>query len=63
MWDLSGSGIEPPSPELAGRFLTTEPPGKPRLQVSSINFEVQEERLTRHSDRQTAAGERLRMKI
>ena len=25
-----GSGIEPASPVLAGRFLTTEPPGKPR---------------------------------
>ena len=29
MWDLSGSGIEPGSPALAGRFFTTEPPGKP----------------------------------
>ena len=27
--DLSDPGIEPASPELAGRFLTTEPPGKP----------------------------------
>ena len=29
MQDLSGSGIEPMSPTLAGRFLTTEPPGSP----------------------------------
>ena len=29
MWDLPGSGIEPISPTLAGRFFTTEPPGKP----------------------------------
>ena len=29
MWDLPGSGIEPVSPALAGRFFTTEPPGKP----------------------------------
>jgi len=28
MWDPPG-GIEPESPELAGRFFTTEPPGKP----------------------------------
>ena len=28
MWDLPGLGIEPVSPLLAGRFLTTAPPGK-----------------------------------
>ena len=28
MWDLRKSGIEPRSPALAGRFFTTEPPGK-----------------------------------
>ena len=28
MWDLPGPGIEPVSPVLAGRFLTTVPPGK-----------------------------------
>ena len=28
MWDLPGPGIEPMSPALAGRFLTTGPPGK-----------------------------------
>ena len=27
--DLPDSGIEPMSPELAGRFFTTGPPGKP----------------------------------
>ena len=31
MWDLPGPGIKPVSPELAGGFFTTEPPGKPRL--------------------------------
>ena len=30
MWDLPGPGIEPVSPALAGRFLSTAPPGKPR---------------------------------
>ena len=29
MWDLPGPGLEPMSPALAGRFLTTVPPGKP----------------------------------
>ena len=28
MWDLPRPGIEPVSPALAGRFLTTVPPGK-----------------------------------
>ena len=30
MWDLPESGIELMSPALTGRFLTTEPPGKPQ---------------------------------
>ena len=30
MWDLPGPGPEPVSPALAGGFLTTAPPGKPR---------------------------------
>ena len=30
MWDLPGPGLEPLSPALAGGFLTTAPPGKPR---------------------------------
>jgi len=29
MWDLPGSEIKPVSFALAGRFLTTGPPGKP----------------------------------
>ena len=36
MWDLCGPGIEPMSPTLAGRFFTTEPPGKPII-VSTIS--------------------------
>ena len=31
MWDLPGSGLEPVSPALAGGFLTTVSPGKPRM--------------------------------
>ena len=31
MWDPPGSGIKPVPPALAGRFFTTEPPGKPLL--------------------------------
>ena len=30
MWDLSGSGMVPMSPALAGGFSITEPPEKPR---------------------------------
>ena len=37
MWDLPGPGLEPVSSALAGGFLTTVPPGKPRAQVL-INF-------------------------
>ena len=32
MWDLPGPRLEPVSPALAGRFLTTAPPGKSSLQ-------------------------------
>ena len=31
MWDLPESEIKPMSPVLAGRFFTTEPPGKPTI--------------------------------
>ena len=31
LWDLPRPGIEPVSPALQGRFLTTGPPGKARL--------------------------------
>ena len=31
MWDLPRPGLEPVSPELAGRYSTTAPPGKPCL--------------------------------
>ena len=30
MWDLPGPGLKPVSPALAGRLLTTAPPGKPQ---------------------------------
>ena len=38
MWYLPGSGLEPMSPELAGRFLTTEPPGKPCIGSSLLRM-------------------------
>ena len=31
---LPGPGVEPVSPALAGRFFTTEPPGKPSFLVT-----------------------------
>ena len=33
MWDLPRPGLEPVSPALAGRFSTTEPPGKPQYNI------------------------------
>ena len=37
MWDLPGQGLEPVSLALAGRFLTTVPPGKPNaILLSSL---------------------------
>ena len=33
LWDLPGPGIEPVSPALQDRFLTTEPPGKPHFEL------------------------------
>ena len=38
MWDLPGPGLKPMSPALAGRFLTTAPPGKPPNRVFLICF-------------------------
>ena len=40
MWDLPGPGIEPVSPALAGRFLTTVPPGKPPYFFDYCSFIV-----------------------
>ena len=37
MWDLPRPGLEPVSPALAGRFLTTAPPGKPSLRVFDVS--------------------------
>ena len=41
LWDLSGSGIESVSPTLAGRFFTTEPPGKLTAFYIIHNFYLQ----------------------
>ena len=38
MWDLSGPGIEPVSPALAGRSFTSEPPGKPQCIINELIF-------------------------
>ena len=38
MWDLPGTGLEPLSPELAGGFLTTVPPGKPEKLFLKLLF-------------------------
>ena len=39
MWNLPGLGIEPVSSALAGRFLTTEPPGKSLSELSDALME------------------------
>ena len=36
--DLPNPVVEPKSPALAGRFFTTEPPGKPTLSFQSVQF-------------------------
>ena len=38
MWDLPRPGLKPVSPSLAGRFLTTVPPGKPYVFIFSNIF-------------------------
>ena len=40
MWDLPRQGIEPVSSALAGGFLTTAPPGKPRYYLFIVNLET-----------------------
>ena len=39
MWDLPRSEIAPMSPALAGGFLTTEPPGKPKVFLIEITLD------------------------
>ena len=38
MWDLPVPRLEPVSPALAGRFLTTGPPGKPKGITTVMEF-------------------------
>ena len=37
MWDLPRPGLKPVSPSLAGRFLTTAPPGSPSVVIVILN--------------------------
>ena len=37
MWDLPGSGVKPASSALAGKFFTTEAPGKPEFECVFLN--------------------------
>ena len=37
MWNLPGPGIKPMSPSLAGRFLSTVPPGKSKGKKDSLH--------------------------
>ena len=47
IWDLPRPGFEPVSPELAGRFSTTEPPGKPNNVIFKMLISCQYLRITR----------------
>ena len=38
MWNVPRPGLEPVSPALAGRFLTTAPPGKPQEELFMGDF-------------------------
>ena len=38
MWDPPRPGLKPVSPALAGRFLTTVPPGKPLMLLLMLNY-------------------------
>ena len=38
MWDIPGPGLEAVSPALAGRFLTTVPPGKSQQYMNYYYF-------------------------
>ena len=40
MWDLPRSGLEPVSPALAGRFLTTVPPGKSIKIIFRVSIKI-----------------------
>ena len=42
MWDLPGPGLEPASPALAGRLLTTVPPGKSLIVKTMLMSKVTE---------------------
>ena len=48
--DLPHSGIEPLSPALAGRFFTTEPPGKPLSLIHRCLFSTHTHKKTSHQD-------------
>ena len=55
--DLPNQGIEPMSPILAGRFFTTEPPGKPKLYSHGANSKTHVTNVT-HNDSMLLRGSR-----
>ena len=48
MWDLSGPGLEPVSPALAGGFLSTAPPGKSSNVYSFLTHKMHIKAFTFH---------------
>ena len=57
MWDLPGPGLEPVSPALAGRFLTTAPPGKPSV-YSLSSLSSQKKKKKRKEKKEEEEGRR-----
>ena len=48
--DLPDPGIKPMSPVLAGRFFTTEPPGKPKSDIkNNFSYKFATSRIKVHS--------------
>ena len=45
MWDLPGPGIKPVTLALAGRFFTTELPGKPNLHDYFVQINAEHSKL------------------
>ena len=68
MWDLPRSGIEPVSPASAGRFFTTETPGKPSKTLLNIiirkqfNLEQQQRDVKRRYPKENITWQKKDMK-
>ena len=60
MWDPPRPGLEPMSLALAGRFLTTVPPGKPSAATLTSSFLSKEETSSGDLDRKEGPKPKLK---